>query len=111
MDERIVHINYEQLKNAQFNYLFETPRVTEIVYKEYDTKWVLRFYPPNTKFLFIATVLKNELLKEISDVGYHLTTENVDAKFTEFKNRFLIYGIEDKTVEEIEVTNDGLSIN
>ena len=60
----IVYVNYEDLQK-RFAQYFEEKLITEIVYEELDTGWILRFYPEASKFLIIATVRRSDLLQSV----------------------------------------------
>ena len=102
--ERLVKISKQTL-DERFYFVFEQPIETDVIYREEEDKWVLKFAMETSPFIFICTILKSDLLKQIKDSGEELTEEIVGIKFDEFRNKYLRYAIKEEVTSNAEERN------
>ena len=98
MNEHIIHISKKTFDDRYFH-LLEQPIETDVIHQELEDRFIIKFALPNFPFIFYCIILKSDLLKEITKAGYDLTKELVDNKFTEFRNKYLRFTIEEEIDE------------
>ena len=104
MSEKIVRISRKTLDN-RFPMLFDQPIEIDLVYRESATGWLIKFGMPTTPFIYVCEIQKADLIKQVVEAGDELTSENVEAKFGEFFNKYLRFAIKEEMTTEV-TSND-----